>query len=103
MMDELGRLFTNLSRIVPEGIVCFFSSYAYEEKIISRWKETSELERIQTNKPIYRETRDGGGSAAETVLAEYGSCIKEFGGAMLCSVVGGKMSEGINFSDGLAR
>ena len=101
MIDELGRLFSNLSRIVPEGIVCFFPSYAYEEQVLTRWEATKELDRIQSKKRIFRETRTGGQS--ERILQHYSECIKESGGAILCSVVGGKMSEGINFSDGLAR
>jgi len=32
-----GRLLVDLSTIVPDGIVCFFPSYMYMEKIIREW------------------------------------------------------------------
>eukprot|EP00069_Balaena_mysticetus_P010826 bmy_06798T0 len=49
-------------------------------------------------------------SQVEQVLLEYSRCVKHCGqaggtvtGALMLSVVGGKMSEGINFSDNLGR
>lgn len=32
-----GRLLIDLSSFVPDGIVCFFPSYMYMEKIIKEW------------------------------------------------------------------
>ncbi len=37
------------------------------------------------------------------MLQQYSECIKQGEGAVMLSVVGGKLSEGINFQDGLGR
>ena len=34
-----GNLLIELSGIVPDGIVCFFTSYKYMEHIIVKWDE----------------------------------------------------------------
>jgi chromosome transmission fidelity protein 1 len=39
----------------------------------------------------------------EAVLQQYSECIEQGKGAVMLSVVGGKLSEGINFQDGLGR
>ncbi|OQR80557.1 ATP-dependent RNA helicase [Thraustotheca clavata] len=99
-MDEVGRILINLVRIVPAGVVCFFPSYSYEEQIISHWAGNGQLVAMKEKKTIFREPK----SAAEVdaVLTSYAEECKKSGG-LLFSVVGGKMSEGINFSDDLAR
>lgn len=104
-LDELGRILLNLSRIVPGGVVVFFPSYRSEEDAVRRWRSTKQYDQIQAKKTIYSEPKQSGELAE--VLAQYSaSCSRgnrSGSGAMLFSVVGGKMSEGINFSDELAR
>ena len=43
--DELGRLLINIFAVVPGGVVCFFSSYDYEEQVYTHWQSTGILAR----------------------------------------------------------
>ncbi|XP_067392340.1 ATP-dependent DNA helicase DDX11 isoform X1 [Emydura macquarii macquarii] len=108
MMDELGRILSNLCNVVPGGVVCFFPSYEYEKQVYAHWERMGLLTRLATKKKIFQEPKRA--NQVEQVLAEYTKCIKrcsqlggQMTGALLFSVVGGKMSEGINFSDDLGR
>jgi len=106
MIDELGRAMLNICTIVPDGIVVFFPSYAYLSTILTHWSLTptpsqpSLLSRLLSKKALFQESKD---TASETVLQEYAQAIDAGKGGLLLSVVGGKMSEGINFSDALGR
>ncbi|NXS06886.1 DDX11 helicase, partial [Neodrepanis coruscans] len=108
MMDETGRILCNLCNVIPGGVVCFFPSYEYEKQVYTHWEKTGLLTRLATKKKIFQEPKKA--NQVEQVLVEYAKCIKrcsqaggQMTGALLLSVVGGKMSEGINFSDDLGR
>lgn len=109
-IEELGRLLCNLVAIVPEGIVVFFSSFDYEGRVYDAWKASGVLSKISKKKIVYREPKSS--NDVEHVLKKYketiASCdtiLKDTGvnGAVLLAVVGGKISEGINLSDGMGR
>lgn len=107
-MDETGRILANLCNVVPGGLVCFFPSYEYERLILERWEKSGLLQRLAGKKKIFQEPKKA--AQVDQVLGEYSRCIKlsaqspgPLTGALLFSVVGGKMSEGINFSDDLGR
>mmetsp|Transcript_14509 Transcript_14509/g.29548 ORF Transcript_14509/g.29548 Transcript_14509/m.29548 type:complete len:681 (+) Transcript_14509:1481-3523(+) len=102
MIDELGRSLLNLCNIVPSGFVVFLPSYKYESEVFQRWRFTGILSQIDKKKKIYREPKNS--RDVETALARYSTdATTSRTGAMLFSVMGGKMSEGINFSDDMAR
>ncbi|XP_051147703.1 uncharacterized protein LOC127262888 [Andrographis paniculata] len=109
MVEELGLLLCNLVTVVPEGVVVFFSSFDYESHAYDAWKTSGLLSRIMKKKHIYREPRKS--SDVEAILREYKETIdatsinnsSSLNGAILLAVVGGKVSEGINFSDGAGR
>ena len=99
MIDELGRLLVNTSTMTPEGVVCFLPSYAYEHIVLERWAVSGVLAQITKRKKVFREPRNSG--EVEAVLQAYTASSRT--GAIIFCVVGAKMSEGLNFSDGLAR
>ncbi|KAK0595407.1 hypothetical protein LWI29_006303 [Acer saccharum] len=112
MIEELGRLLCNLVTVVPEGIVVFFTSFEYEEQVYEAWKTSGILDRLTKKKRVFREPRRN--THVESVLKEYKQTIdalsdgpkedpRSLSGAILLAVVGGKISEGINFSDGMGR
>ncbi|KAH7369668.1 helicase C-terminal domain-containing protein [Rhexocercosporidium sp. MPI-PUGE-AT-0058] len=111
MIDDLGRALLNICTVVPDGVVVFFPSYTSLSSIISRWEfvpppttqhtqQQSLLTRLALKKTLFQETKD---TSVDTILTSYASVISAGKGGLLLSVVGGKMSEGINFSDGLGR
>ncbi|KAG1684732.1 ATP-dependent DNA helicase DDX11 [Nymphon striatum] len=108
MMDELGRLISNMCNVILGGVVCFFASYEFEKTIYDYFDQTGVLSRIKAKKKIFREPKKN--NEVDKILSAYSQCITECAtvkssqtGALLFSVVGGKLSEGINFSDDLGR
>lgn len=85
--------------MIPQGIVVFFSSFDYEECVYTSWEASGILGRIMKKKRVFREPRKS--MEVENVLKEYKESVEN--GAVFFAVVGGKISEGINFSDGMGR
>ncbi|QPG74932.1 hypothetical protein FOA43_002270 [Brettanomyces nanus] len=102
MLEELGKTIVELFQEVPSGTVIFFPSYRYLDDVMKVWKEQRLVKQMEEFKKIFIESRE---INVDNVLREFRSEIEtgSRGGAALFSVVGGKMSEGINFSDKLAR
>ncbi|XP_065320244.1 ATP-dependent DNA helicase DDX11-like isoform X1 [Gordionus sp. m RMFG-2023] len=113
MIDEIAYLLLDLAETIPGGIICFFPSYSFENIMFKTLCHNVDLmSGIQKHKKILRESRDGFSTAYDEinmlninqcVLTQYEKEIKKNGGAILFCVVNGKMSEGINFNDDLAR
>lgn len=125
-MLNLGSALLNLCTVVPDGVVVFFPSYGYLDEVVQKWSTPSQdkkgtpptptlWDRLQAKKTVFRETKGG---SSDEVLEAYTKTILGGGGtdtnndnagkqntsgALLLSVVGGKMSEGINFADRLGR
>ncbi|CAK7231534.1 ATP-dependent DNA helicase chl1 [Sporothrix curviconia] len=112
VLKDLGAALLNLCTVVPDGVVVFFPSYGYLDEVVEAWKtadadsrslgQASLWDRLQAKKAVFRESK-GAAASSDDVLAAYSSAILDGGGALLLSVVGGKMSEGINFADRLGR
>ncbi|XP_063824609.1 ATP-dependent DNA helicase DDX11 [Ostrinia nubilalis] len=105
LLNEVGRILRNVCNIVPGGVVCFLPSYSYEKSVYDHLKKAGVIDAICKKKTVFREPK----SAAEVdqVLSKYATAVKkksgDQNGALLLSVVGGKLSEGLNFSDDLGR
>jgi len=105
VLDELGRVLQNVVAVIPAGIVVFVPSYDYEERIFTHLQAAGFMSKISQKKSVFREPRKSHDS--DKILQDYSRAVRmgKDGnkGAILFAVVGGKMSEGINFSDDLGR
>uniref|UniRef100_A0A670ZAY4 General transcription and DNA repair factor IIH helicase subunit XPD n=1 Tax=Pseudonaja textilis TaxID=8673 RepID=A0A670ZAY4_PSETE len=95
VIRNYGNLLLEMSAVVPDGIVAFFTSYQYMENIVASWYEQGILENIQRNKLIFIETQDG--AETSVALEKYQEACENGRGAILLSVARGKVSEGIDF------
>jgi chromosome transmission fidelity protein 1 len=102
VMTAIGRALIQIAKQVPHGMVIFLGSYKYEQTLVKHWQSTGTWSRLQAIKPIFREPKDS--KQTDAVLKDYGEKASSVTkGALLLSVMGGKLSEGINFSNDLCR
>ncbi|KAF2724334.1 DNA repair helicase [Polychaeton citri CBS 116435] len=101
-VSRLGQALDSIAQRVQGGMVVFFASYTYLDDLIRKWQEDRTLSKLQGSKPVYC---DGRLASADTIFKEYSQAVRgnPEKGALLLSVIGGKLSEGINFSDSLGR
>ncbi|KAF2653464.1 ATP-dependent RNA helicase-like protein chl1 [Lophiostoma macrostomum CBS 122681] len=123
MIDLANAIMSTVQKI-PDGVVVFFPSYSYLDKCSAAWKRMrleapvnspSYWDALLKIKPIFLETRSQRQTsdapttskeiAVNSVLDSYGAAIAtgKGRGALLFAVIGGSLSEGINFNDALGR
>ncbi|RZB39133.1 putative ATP-dependent RNA helicase DDX11, partial [Asbolus verrucosus] len=97
MGNSIKCVIQETCKTVTGGIVVFFPSYNYENWLWQQIKDAT------FGRAIFREPQDS--ASVETVLKAYADAIAKpsSAGALLLSVVGGKLSEGLNFNDDLGR
>lgn len=125
---DLGNAILTFIQHIPNGVVVFFPSYSYLDTCLAAWKRLNHLakpnslwDNINAIKPIFIEQRGQpkpsfsatnsignlatASSAVDSVLTAYSTAITTGNGrgALLLAVIGGTLSEGINFSDSLGR
>lgn len=103
LLDETGQVLMSLSKVIRGGIVLFFPSYDYLELMYQRWESTNIIQQIQAQgKKVFKEPKSA--SLVSKILNDYEKMNNnERSGGILLSVVGGKVSEGINFNDNMCR
>jgi chromosome transmission fidelity protein 1 len=122
-MIDLGDAILRVAQHIPDGVVVFFPSYSYLDDCVAGWKRlrtagdvgSSTLwESLTKVKPIFLEQRSQQRSpeansslktaVVDAALSAYSAAVTSGGqGALLFAVIGGSLSEGINFSDALGR
>lgn len=109
MIQTLGQCLIELSSVIPDGLVVFFPSYVYLDQVVARWQAKpvrtvkNIWDQLTGQKPIFRESKSGKPTGVDDVLNQYSQAIATGKGGLLLAVIGGKLSEGINFSDALGR
>ncbi|EFO17918.1 helicase [Loa loa] len=96
--EILNLLMMTLARIaeaVPNGMIVFFPSYGYLEVFVKQMP----INTLRKVKPLFIERRN----SLPALFNEFAKSARTVKGALLLAVVGGKLSEGINFSDELGR
>jgi chromosome transmission fidelity protein 1 len=115
-ITDLGHAILTMATHIPDGLVVFFPSYSYLDRCIEVWKrlKVSNSETFFSNftskKPVFLEQRSQQSqqqankeAAVDSVLTSYSAAIAQGTGGLLFAVIGGTLSEGINFSDALGR
>ncbi|XP_069506993.1 regulator of telomere elongation helicase 1 isoform X2 [Ambystoma mexicanum] len=98
-MSSLGKTIGNISRVVPNGLLVFFSSYPVMGKSLEYWKEEGMYSRMEFTKPMFVEPK-GKANFTEVMDAYYTQVIHpKTNGAMFLAVCRGKASEGLDFAD----
>jgi len=95
VVHNYGDLLERLAKEVPDGMVCFFTSYRYMEQVIEKWYETGVIARILQHKLVFIETPDV--VATTYALNLYRQACDSGHGAVFLSVARGKVAEGIDF------
>ncbi|XP_076641015.1 general transcription and DNA repair factor IIH helicase subunit XPD [Halictus rubicundus] len=101
VIRNYGQLLVEFAATVPDGLVCFFTSYLYMESVVAAWYDQGVVDQLQRHKLLFIETQD----SAETSLAliNYIKACESGRGAVLLSVARGKVSEGVDFDHHLGR
>ena len=98
---NFGSLLVELSATVPDGIICFFTSYKFMEDVVNEWWATRILDKVVENKLVFIETPN----TAETALSleNYRKACDSGRGAVFLSIARGKVAEGIDFDGHYGR
>lgn len=95
VVQNYGNLLEQLVQVIPDGMVCFFTSYRYLEQVLEKWYETGVIARILKHKLLFIETKDV--VATTYALNLYRQACDSGQGAVFLSVARGKVAEGIDF------
>lgn len=95
VIRNYGQLLLDLVKVVPDGMVCFFTSYMYMEMVVKKWYESGILARIMEHKLVFIETKDV--VTTTYALSNFRLACDSGRGAVFLSIARGKVSEGIDF------
>ncbi|KZT03940.1 DNA repair helicase [Laetiporus sulphureus 93-53] len=114
IIAELGQVLANLVNIVPAGMVVFLPSYSFLNAVTIAWEGSGLMGKFRSKKKVFSEPQDS--AQVESILRDYAAAIQaannssatssgdeKRNGALLFAVIGAKLSEGLNFTDDLAR
>ena len=101
VVKNYGNFLLELCQVVPDGIVCFFTSYRYMEEVVSTWESTGILAELTREKLVFVETKSI--SETETAMANYRRSCDIGRGGLFMSIARGKVAEGVDFDGHYGR
>ncbi|GMR42008.1 hypothetical protein PMAYCL1PPCAC_12203, partial [Pristionchus mayeri] len=101
VLTSLCSSLLSLTRLSPSGTVIFFPSYSFLSTFLLHCENTNQMKAFETAKSLFTEKQ--GAQDASKLLVEYSRAARSPKGALLFAVMGGRLSEGINFNDDLGR
>lgn len=108
--DSIGRALLHIVQSVPDGVLCFFSSYTLLNSMIDRWKSIDLYTQISDYKKICIEYQNADKLEKERQLFDIANSESKriekgwsVTGGLFLAVSRGKLSEGIDFSDASGR
>ncbi|EER07549.1 helicase, putative, partial [Perkinsus marinus ATCC 50983] len=90
-----GTLLEELVQVVPDGVVCFFTSKVFMQQVVRTWYDSGTLARLSTHKVVFFETDDV--VSTTIALSNYREACDQGRGGLFLAVARGKVSEGIDF------
>ena len=102
-LTSLGQSLVEIAKVVPDGLLVFFPSYAWMDACLNHWKQMGIWERLNHWKQCFVEPKNR--STLNKTVDEYRSKVRHPSriGACFLAVCRGKVSEGIDFADADAR
>lgn len=112
--DALGDMVLEHAKNIPFGMLVFMPSYGVMAQMKSHWEDSGLLDRLSIVKKVFFEPQGTKKDEFKKMINEYYGCIDEcermesqsehqITGAIMFAAHRGKVSEGINFSDNMAR
>eukprot|EP01064_Diplonema_japonicum_P026252 TRINITY_DN37668_c0_g1_i1.p1 TRINITY_DN37668_c0_g1~~TRINITY_DN37668_c0_g1_i1.p1 ORF type:complete len:783 (+),score=134.66 TRINITY_DN37668_c0_g1_i1:32-2350(+) len=101
VVRNYGSFLLELCQTVPDGIVCFFTSYRYMEEVVSAWEGSGILSDLTNEKLVFVETKSI--SETEAALSNYRKACDVGRGGLFLSIARGKVAEGIDFDGHYGR
>ncbi|OQR72821.1 Fanconi anemia group J protein-like [Tropilaelaps mercedesae] len=99
LQDDIGQALVRICSKIPNGVLCFFSSYSAMKTMCGRWESTGIWSELEQLKHVFIE----GQSSFPEMMQEYFEKSLSSRGALLMAVCRGKVSEGEDFPDNFAR
>ena len=101
VVRNYGSFLLELCQVVPDGIVCFFTSYRYMEEVVSTWEAIGILAELTKEKLVFVETKSI--SETEAAMANYRHACDVGRGGLFMSIARGKVAEGVDFDGHYGR
>uniref|UniRef100_A0A0K0EHR3 DNA 5'-3' helicase n=1 Tax=Strongyloides stercoralis TaxID=6248 RepID=A0A0K0EHR3_STRER len=108
MLLEIASLIVDICENVSKGILVFFPSYSMLQQVMTKLYQSGLIKKLKRIKEVLQEPRKT--SELDSIMESYKKAIKcpnlisqYCTGAVMFAVFRGKFSEGIDFTDDLAR